>query len=138
AGAERVFGLLDLDERDAAAGPAAPDGDPGQAVSFEGVSFGYKPGVPVLRDVSFAVRRGEKVALVGATGAGKTTVASLLLRLYNIDQGVVRVHGKDVRGLDRTTLRQNFAVVPQDVVLFPGTIASNIAASAEPDLARVE
>jgi ATP-binding cassette subfamily B multidrug efflux pump len=138
AGAERVFGLLDLEERDAAPEHAAPDGDPGLSVSFEDVSFGYKPGVPVLRNVSFGVRRGEKVALVGATGAGKTTVASLLLRLYSVEQGIVRVHGKDVRGLDRATLRRNFAVVPQDVVLFPGTIASNIAASAEPDLLKVE
>ncbi|HTV21133.1 MAG TPA: ABC transporter ATP-binding protein, partial [Polyangiaceae bacterium] len=138
AGAERVFALLDVQERDAAPEHAAPDGDPGLSVSFEDVSFGYKPGVPVLRNVSFGVRRGEKVALVGATGAGKTTVASLLLRLYSVDDGVVRVHGKDVRGLDRQTLRSNFAVVPQDVVLFPGTIASNIAASAEPDLLAVE
>jgi ATP-binding cassette subfamily B protein len=138
AGAERVFALLDVQERDAAPERAAPDGDPGLAVSFDDVSFGYKPGVPVLRNVSFGVRRGERVALVGATGAGKTTVASLLLRLYSADEGVVRVHGKDVRGLDRTTLRNNFAVVPQDVVLFPGTIASNIAASATPDVLAVE
>jgi ATP-binding cassette subfamily B protein len=138
AGAERVFELLDLEERDAPPEPAAPDGDASLAVSFENVSFGYKPGVPVLRNVSFSVRRGEKVALVGATGAGKTTVASLLLRLYTAEDGAVRVYGKDVRGLDRATLRKNFAMVPQDVVLFPGTIASNIAASPEPDLLKVE
>jgi ATP-binding cassette subfamily B protein len=138
AGAERVFALLDVQERDAAPEPAAPDGDPGLSVSFEDVSFSYKPGVPVLRNVSFGVRRGEKVALVGATGAGKTTVASLLLRLYSAEEGVVRVHGKDVRGLDRASLRRNFAVVPQDVVLFPGTIASNIAASPTPDVLAVE
>ena len=138
AGAERVFNLLDLTERDAEPERAAPDGDTDLSVSFDNVSFGYKPNVPVLRNVTFSVQRGEKVALVGATGAGKTTVASLLLRLYNVDEGVVRVHGKDVRGLDRGTLRRNFAVVPQDVVLFPGTIASNIAASAEPNLPFVE
>lgn len=138
AGAERVFALLDIEERDAAPERAAPDGDPSLSVSFENVSFGYKPNVPVLRHVSFGVQRGEKVALVGATGAGKTTVASLLLRLYTVDEGVVRVHGKDVRGLDRATLRKNFAVVPQDVVLFPGTIATNVAASATPDLLKVE
>jgi ATP-binding cassette subfamily B protein len=92
----------------------------------------------VLRDVSFGVRKGEKIALVGATGAGKTTVASLLLRLYSVNHGVVRVHGKDVRGLDRSALRRHFAVVPQDVTLFPGTIATNIAASQAPDLAKVE
>ncbi len=138
AGAERVFSLLDLPERDAPTEPGAPDASPELAVSFEDVSFSYKPNVPVLRNVSFGVRRGEKVALVGATGAGKTTVASLLLRLYSVEHGVVRVHGKDVRTLSRTGLRQNFAVVPQDVVLFPGTIATNIAASPEPDLGRVE
>ncbi len=138
AGAERVFSLLDLPERDAAPEAGTPDKNPHFAVSFEGVNFGYKPDVPVLRDVSFGVRKGEKIALVGATGAGKTTVASLLLRLYSVNHGVVRVHGKDVRGLDRWALRRHFAVVPQDVTLFPGTIATNIAASQTPDLARVE
>lgn len=136
-GAERVFGLLDTPERDAAPGAAAPDGDTSLALSFEDVTFAYKPGVPVLQNVSFDVHRAEKVALVGATGAGKTTISSLLLRLYAAQQGVVRVAGKDVRGLDREQLRAHFAVVPQDVVLFPGTIASNIAAGQTPDPTRV-
>jgi ATP-binding cassette subfamily B protein len=138
AGAERIFALLDIDERDATVEPAEPDGDPELALSFEHVSFAYKPDVPVLTDVSFAVRQGEKIAVVGATGAGKTTVASLLLKLYPVTSGVVRVRGKDIRGLDRRALRNQFAVVPQDVMLFPGTIASNVASSQEPDLARVE
>jgi len=140
AGAERVFSLLDMEERDApqeAAAAAPPLLDPNVCVSFEDVSFSYKPNVPVLSDVSFSVRRGEKVALVGATGAGKTTVASLLLRLYPVTQGVVRVFGKDVRSFERHELRRHFAMVPQDVILFPGTVASNIAASETPDLARV-
>jgi ATP-binding cassette subfamily B protein len=140
AGAERVFSLLDMEDRDAPvdlAAAAPPSSEPNVCVSFEHVSFSYKPNVPVLSDVSFSVRRGEKVALVGATGAGKTTVASLLLRLYPVTEGVVRVFGKDVRGVERHELRRHFAMVPQDVILFPGTIATNIAASEKPDLARV-
>lgn len=138
AGAERVFALLDLKERDAPVTDAAPDGNADLAVSFENVSFGYKPHALVLRDVTFSVRSGEKIAIVGATGAGKTTVTQLLLKLYPVEHGVVRVRGKDVRGLDRARLREQFSVVPQDVVLFPGTIASNVACGDEPDLPRVQ
>jgi ATP-binding cassette subfamily B protein len=141
-GAERVFQLLDEKEvdpgrRDAqsfAGGEASPD----EAVALENVTFEYKPGVPVLRDVSLFAKRGEKLALVGATGAGKTTVASLLLRLYEVEQGSVRVLGKDVRAYELGDLRRVFSVVPQDVFLFAGTVASNIAMDDAPDRARVE
>jgi ATP-binding cassette subfamily B protein len=93
----------------------------------------------VLRDVTFSARRGERIALVGATGAGKTTVASLLLRLYEPQGGAVRVLGKDVRGYEPQDLRRNFSVVPQDVFLFTGTVLSNVGvADAVPDRARVE
>jgi len=141
AGAERVFGLLDVDEQDAPqrVGTTQFPSPDHSAFTFEHVDFEYKHGSPVLRDVSFSVERGEKIAVVGPTGAGKTTLASLLLRLYDVTSGRVRVLGADSATLTRSALRQSFAVVPQDVYLFPGTIASNVAiGDSEPDRARVE
>jgi ATP-binding cassette, subfamily B, multidrug efflux pump len=138
AGAERVFGLLDTQEADASGTAMGQDGDTSAALEFAHVQFAYKPGVTVLDDVSFSASAGEKIALVGPTGSGKTTIASLLLRLYDVESGSVRVFGRDVRNLDRATLRSTFAVVPQDVFLFPGTIADNIATGQIPDLQRVE
>ncbi|HET9959880.1 MAG TPA: ABC transporter ATP-binding protein [Polyangiaceae bacterium] len=138
AGAERVFKLLDTEAPDAPVGSALPPSNPEQAFSFENVNFAYKTDIPVLEHVTFSARRGEKVALVGPTGSGKTTVTALLLRLYDANSGVIRVDGDDVRGLERDKLRSRFAVVPQDVVLFPGTVADNIAASEQPDRNRVE
>ncbi len=137
AGAERVFSLLDVVEPDAPPRAAKPKGNPDFAMQFEDVSFSYKPGTPVLSGINFAARRGERIALVGPTGSGKTTITALLLRLYEADSGTVRVDGDDVAGLERGLLRCRFAVVPQDVVLFPGTVASNVAASEQPDHDRV-
>ena len=139
AGAERVFQLFDNKEEDAppVADPA-PKGDPRRAFELDRVTFEYKSGAPVIRDVSCYAGVGEKIALVGATGAGKSTIASLLLRLYEVKDGVVRVGGEDVRGLSREALRTRFAVVPQDVFLFPGTVATNIAAGdPTPDREKV-
>ncbi len=142
AGAERIFELLD--ETDVvppalAPGECGPAGAADEAIALAHVDFEYKQGVPVLRDVSFTARRGERIALVGATGAGKSTVASLLLRLYEPQGGSVRVLGKDVRGYEPHDLRRNFSVVPQDVFLFPGTVLSNVAvADTTPDRARAE
>ena len=141
AGAERVFGLLDTDEADAPVRARTSEYPPrdDSAFTFESVDFEYKPGVLALQDVSFSVRPGEKIAVVGPTGAGKTTLASLLLRLYDVTSGRVRVLGQDVATLDRSNLRRRFAVVPQDVFLFPGTIASNVAlGDIDPDRARIE
>jgi ATP-binding cassette subfamily B protein len=141
-GAERIFELLD--EKDVsppalAKEECSPPGPEDEAMALEHVDFEYKPGVPVLRDVSFQARRGERIALVGATGAGKSTVASLLLRLYEPQGGAVRVLGSDVRVYQPEALRRLFSVVPQDVFLFPGSILSNIAiADATPDRARAE
>ena len=138
AGAERVFGLLDAPDVDCPPQERGEAGNEAFDVELDHVEFEYKPGVPVLRDLSFKVPRGEKVALVGPTGSGKTTITALLLRLYEIKSGSVRVQGKDVRRYDRETLRSMFAVVPQDVYLFPGSVMTNIAAGETPDRARVE
>lgn len=142
AGAERVFGLLD--EKDLIPPSrsglhVAAEERTDEAIALEDVSFSYKPGVPVLRGVNLSAKRGEKLALVGATGAGKTTVSSLLLRLYEIDSGAVRVLGRDVRSYGDQELRQLFSVVPQDVFLFSGTVLSNIAMTdATPDRVKAE
>jgi ATP-binding cassette subfamily B protein len=140
AGAERIFQLLDEKEIDVPRAanltrPIEMTGD--EAIAFANVSFEYKPGVPVLKDVSFTAKPGEKLALVGATGAGKTTVSSLLLRLYEVEQGEVRVFGKNVKEYDRQLLRERFSVVPQDVFLFSGTVLTNVAMSDDvPDRVR--
>ncbi len=142
-GAERIFQLLDEKSLESEATPSTStstaDAHPGEAVALDDVTFSYKKGVPVLREVSFTVKKGERVALVGATGAGKTTVTALLLRLYELDRGEARVLGKSIDTYDRRELRDLFSVVPQDVFLFAGTVATNIAMSDEaPDLKRVE
>lgn len=133
ASAERIFELLDVREFDAPPRDigAPPDVSPSAAISFRDVTFAYRPAHPVLHEVSFDVRRGEKVAIVGATGSGKTTVTSLLLRLYEPQDGHVVVDGADVRSMTREELRSRFAVVPQDVFLFAGTVLENVAVGAE-------
>jgi ATP-binding cassette, subfamily B, multidrug efflux pump len=142
AASERIFGLLDVEERDAPRTdvPATPEEVPPDVqVAFRDVTFGYQPDHPVLHDVSFDVRRGEKLALVGATGAGKTTVTSLLLRLHELQHGHILVDGQEVRAYDRQALRRQFAVVPQDVHLFSGSVLDNVALGVpapDPDRAR--
>ncbi len=141
AGAERIFGLLDQPEPDAPARAVSPvervEGAP--AVEFRDVEFRYKSDRPALHGVSFKVERGMTVALVGATGAGKTTVISLLQRLYEVTGGEVLVDGVDVRDLPRERLRRRFVVVPQDTVLFPGDVLANVAlGEASPDAARAQ
>jgi ATP-binding cassette subfamily B multidrug efflux pump len=138
ASSERIFTLLDtpvqMEQRESPAGDvslpavAAVDAasDATGAIAFEHVTFSYVDGEPVLRDVSFRVERGQRVAIVGATGAGKSTVASLLLRFYDVQEGRITIDGVDIREMDLVSLRARFGLVLQDVHLFSGTIASNI------------
>ncbi len=141
-GAERVFGVLDKPEPDAPPTDVPPrDGrpTPSAMVAFEDVRFGYQPDRPTLRGVSFEVGRGRTLAIVGPTGAGKTSIISLLQRLYEVDEGAVFVDGAEIRSLTREELRRRVVVVPQDVLLFPGDVLSNIAPGEDkPDAARAE
>ena len=126
ASSERIFDLLDT--RASVSAPAVPQipSQPGGSIEFCNVSFRYDANMPVLKHLSFRVGAGEKVAIVGATGAGKTTLISLLNRFYDVDQGHIAVDGVDLRLWDPAQLRQRIAVVLQDVFLFSGSIADNI------------
>ncbi|HYC24209.1 MAG TPA: ABC transporter ATP-binding protein [Candidatus Bathyarchaeia archaeon] len=132
--AERVFQLLDTPvEIESPASPRTVRADSPErgAVSFENVWFAYKRDEFVLRDVSFTVRPGETVAIVGATGSGKTTTIKLLNRFYDVSRGAVRVSGTDVREWDLSALRREIGVVLQDVFLFSGTVESNVTLGRE-------
>ncbi len=147
AAAERVFEFLEADEEDAevvmpstAAASAAKaaasygamrvreaaGGEAAVAVEFDHVRFGYDPEKPVIKDFSAKVEPGQTVALVGPTGAGKTTMVKLLMRFYDVDAGSIRINGRDVRDMDRDEVRGMFAMVLQDTWLFKGTVRENI------------
>ena len=96
-------------------------------VRYDRVTFGYEPGRPVLQDISLDIRAGETVALVGPSGAGKTTLCSLLPRFYEVDAGAITVDGIDIRAMTRASLRRQIGIVQQDVFLFAGTLKDNIA-----------
>ena len=98
---------------------------------FDGVWFAYKEEEWVLRDLSFTIQPGETVAIVGHTGAGKTTIISLLLRFYDVQRGSIRIGGVDIRQMDPATLRRQFGIVLQDPYLFSGTVADNIRLGTE-------
>ena len=124
AGAERVFALLDVAGEDKSGEPLAEEEQ--AEVSFRHVTFSYQPGHPVPRDFTLAVPSGKKVALVGATGSGKTTVVNLLMRFYDPDSGEILVGGQKIQDVSRDSLRKEIAIVLQDTVLFTDTIRSNM------------
>ena len=126
AAAGRIFALLDAEEE-------TPDPEPGAvperrdgAVEFRHVAFGYTPERQLMRDVNFTVKPGQKVAVVGPTGAGKTTLINLLMRFYDVDSGAIYVDGVDTRSMTRHELRDRFGMVLQDAWLFEGTVRENI------------
>ncbi|MGV0700547.1 ABC transporter ATP-binding protein [Mycolicibacter sinensis] len=126
ASAERVFAFLDEpEEPPSASAPLSLNGSGGR-VEFRDVGFGYRPGVPVIEDLSLSIEPGSTVAIVGPTGAGKTTLVNLLMRFYDVDRGQILIDGVDIAGVDRSSLRSAIGMVLQDTWLFTGTIADNI------------
>lgn len=126
AGAERIFDILDtpneIDEGKSAVTPAEIRGN----VDFSDICFSYVEGEPVLKNLTLSVKPGQKIAIVGATGSGKTTIVNLLMRFYELDSGKITIDGIDVTDIPKETLRHAIAIVLQDTVLFSDTIRSNI------------
>lgn len=126
AGAERVFAVMDMAPEE----PDAPDAkdmpDMKGFVQLEHVSFGYVPEKTVLKDITLYAMPGQKIAFVGSTGAGKTTITNLLNRFYDIDEGTITIDGVNIRDIKRDVLRENIAMVLQDTHLFTGTVMENI------------
>jgi ATP-binding cassette subfamily B protein len=129
ASAERVFELLDAEEEPSDAGLAEPGRRPGRQgeVRFEHVSFAYDPDRPLIEDLSLTAAPGQTVAIVGPTGAGKTTLVNLVMRFYDVDAGRITLDGVDISAMPRAALRSRIGMVLQDTWLFEGTIRDNIA-----------
>ena len=126
AATERVFEFLEEEEEDQVTENAADISSVIGNVEFEHVSFGYQPEQLIIKDFSAKVKQGQKIAIVGPTGAGKTTMVKLLMRFYDVNHGAIRIDGHDVRDFNRRELRDAFGMVLQDTWLFKGTIMENI------------
>jgi ATP-binding cassette subfamily B multidrug efflux pump len=131
ASAERVFEVLDAPEQSADVSPAQTLTQVRGRVAFEDVSFSYFPSQPLIEHLDLVAEPGQSIAIVGPTGAGKTTLANLLLRFYDVDDGRITLDGVDVRDMRREDLRSEFGMVLQDTWLFGGTIGENIAYGAQ-------
>ncbi|NUT06931.1 MAG: ABC transporter ATP-binding protein [Hamadaea sp.] len=131
ASAERVFQLLDADEQSPEPQHPARPAEVRGRVAFEDVSFSYKPDRPLIEGLSLAVEPGHTVAIVGPTGAGKTTLVNLLMRFYDVSKGRITLDGVDIAEMSREELREQTGMVLQDTWLFGGTIAENIAYGAD-------
>ena len=126
AAAERIFEVLDADEEIPEREPPVIPPKSRGAVEITDVHFGYEPGIEVIRGLDVSVQPGEQVALVGETGAGKTTIVNLIMRFYDVTQGSIKVDGVDIRDMPREVLRERFGMVLQDTWLLHGTIMENI------------
>ena len=126
AGAERVFEIIDTRPELEDDPDAKPLGKIRGDVQFDHINFGYLPGVPVIRDMSLEAKAGQTIALVGPTGAGKTTLVNLLSRFYDIDSGKIRIDGKDIRKVEKASLRRQLGIVLQDSFLFSTSVMENI------------
>ncbi len=131
ASSERIFVLLDETSFVEDAPGARPIRELKQSIEFRNVDFGYTPSIPILKDVSFTVNKGETVAIVGATGAGKSSIINLLTRFYEFQGGSILIDGEDIRTIQQQSLRSRIALVLQDVFLFSGSIGHNIALGNE-------
>lgn len=126
AAAERVFEFLDEEEEDQTVINPADVNDIKGNIEFEHVNFGYKANKTIINDFSVNVKKGQKIAIVGPTGAGKTTIVKLLMRFYDVNSGSIKIDGHDIRNFNRSELREAFGMVLQDTWLFNGTIKENI------------